>query len=206
MQIALNIRASAMLRTVVAVLLALLCPIVEMRHPASLNLLHSHIALLFSLQLFPVSLAPQTSSLPLCEFRTSLPKTPTIEMAYAELDTNQNLIRLLRLGPASSDDDEITCSFVIASLDEKPEFEALSYTWGDVNDTRPVEVEGSALPVTSNLHSALRHLRLKDKERTLWVDALCINQADFKEKMHQVSRMSSIYGQASQVVVQLSEG
>lgn len=38
------------------------------------------------------------------------------------------------------------------------------------------------------------------------VDALCINQDDITERKHQVSRMRSIYGQASQVVVWLGEG
>ncbi|TVY48619.1 Heterokaryon incompatibility protein 6,OR allele [Lachnellula cervina] len=128
-------------------------------------------------------------------------------MAYTELDKSQNLIRLLHLSPASSQDDTIRCRFTVALLDDEPDYEALSYTWGDVNDTRSIEVEGSSrvVSITSNLHLALKYLRFEHEERTLWVDALCINQADLKERTHQVSRMKSIYGQASQVVVWLGE-
>ncbi|TVY42784.1 Heterokaryon incompatibility protein 6,OR allele [Lachnellula subtilissima] len=126
-------------------------------------------------------------------------------MAYAELDRSQNLIRLLHLSPASSQDDTIKCRFTVVLLDDKPDYEALSYAWGDVTDTRSIEVEGKAVSITSNLHLALQYLRLEDKERALWADALCINQADLKERTHQVSRMKSIYGQATQVVVWLGE-
>lgn len=127
-------------------------------------------------------------------------------MAYTPLDADQNLVRLLHLSPASREDDAIRCRFTLALLDDKPQYEALSYVWGDINDTRSIEVEGRSVPITANLHSALRHLRLQDQERILWVDALCINQSDLRERMHQVSRMSYIYGQASQVVVWLGEG
>ncbi|TVY45237.1 Heterokaryon incompatibility protein 6,OR allele [Lachnellula occidentalis] len=124
---------------------------------------------------------------------------------YTELDRSQNLIRLLHLSPASFDD-TIRCHFTDALLDDKPDYEALSYTWGDVKDTRSIEVEGKAFSITSNLHLALKYLRLENAERTLWVDALCINQKNNNERMHQVSRMRSIYGQASLVVVWLGEG
>ncbi|KAE8445950.1 hypothetical protein EG329_012729 [Mollisiaceae sp. DMI_Dod_QoI] len=127
-------------------------------------------------------------------------------MAYTELDTSQNLIRLLHLGPASSDDETIRCRFTVVSLNEKPEYEALSYAWGNAKDTRLIEVHESPVSITSTLHSALKHLRLKDEERTLWVDAVCINQIDLKERLHQVSKMRSIYSQACQVVVWLGEG
>jgi hypothetical protein len=126
-------------------------------------------------------------------------------MAYTELNTDQDLIRLLHLSPASSEDEIIRCRFTVALLDNNPEYEALSYAWGDIEDTLPIEVEGSVVQITSNLHSALKHLRFNELERTLWVDALCINQENFRERKHQVSRMSSIYGQAWKVVVWLGE-
>jgi hypothetical protein len=128
------------------------------------------------------------------------------DTAYTSLDRSRNLVRLLHLNPASNEEEEMKCQFSVALLDDKPHYEALSYVWGNVNDTRQVEVEGSSSSITANLYTALKHLRLQDRERILWVDALCINQADLSERMHQVSRMSSIYGQASQVVVWLGEG
>lgn len=50
-------------------------------------------------------------------------------------------------------------------------------------------------------------MRFKDKERILWVDSVCINQADYDERADQVSLMRKIYspGAAVQVLVWLGE-
>jgi len=53
-----------------------------------------------------------------------------------------------------------------------------------------------------NLWNALNCLRLKAK-KSLWVDALCINQKDVHERNHQVSFMGTIYENASVVLVWL---
>src|SRR6266536_764396 len=47
-----------------------------------------------------------------------------------------------------------------------------------------------------NLVSALRHLRLKDIARTMWVDAICIDQSNIDERGHQVALMTKIYSLA----------
>ena len=41
-------------------------------------------------------------------------------------------------------------------LEEKPVYEALSYTWGDPEVTRPIWVNGVEMDVTLNLEVALR--------------------------------------------------
>lgn len=61
------------------------------------------------------------------------------------------------------------------------------------------------LPLHMNLEKALRHLRLPDQARTLWVDALCINQADDCERAQQVSQMDRIYDSATSVCIWLGE-
>ncbi|KAJ9648267.1 hypothetical protein H2199_001120 [Coniosporium tulheliwenetii] len=72
-------------------------------------------------------------------------------MAYGPLDTTQNQIRLLHLASADRDEDEIKCSFSLASLDEDIDYEALSYAWGDTNDTVPIkEMSQGAYKYTSS--------------------------------------------------------
>ena len=66
--------------------------------------------------------------------------------------------RLLVLHPGLVSD-EISCTLKTVSLDERPSFEALSYTWGDPAEKRPVQCGNGFLDVTINLYSALRHLR-----------------------------------------------
>lgn len=56
------------------------------------------------------------------------------------------------------------------------------------------------MPVTKDPETALRHLRLGDRQRGLWVDAICINQADMPERMQQVSHMNIIYSKAEKTL------
>ena len=47
--------------------------------------------------------------------------------------------------------------------------------------------------ITVNLEIALTHLRYPDQERTLWVDAICIDQTNNNERNEQVRYMREIY-------------
>lgn len=50
---------------------------------------------------------------------------------------------------------------------------------------------------------ALRHLVSWETDRILWIDAVCIDQDDHKERGHQVEQMGKIYRQAEKVIVWL---
>ncbi|KAH8788003.1 heterokaryon incompatibility [Diaporthe sp. PMI_573] len=52
----------------------------------------------------------------------------------------------------------------------------------------------------------MRHLRYPQQPRTLWIDAVCIDQSSLEERGEQVTRMSSIYQNASRVIVWLGNG
>ncbi|KAK1242546.1 hypothetical protein MKX08_005358 [Trichoderma sp. CBMAI-0020] len=89
-------------------------------------------------------------------------------------------------------------------------FEALSYQWGSPNNPGTAFVKPSTgnasvatFSIGRNLESALRHLRYHSEPRTLWIDAICINQNDNAEKAAQVIRMADIYSLAARVVVWL---
>ncbi|KAI1360286.1 heterokaryon incompatibility protein-domain-containing protein [Xylaria arbuscula] len=87
------------------------------------------------------------------------------------------------------------------------DFVALSYEWGDANDTENIVVDGVPTSITKNLKNALQTLRspkhreLKGKPVYYWVDALCINQADIFERNAQVQRMGEIYSSARTVFI-----
>lgn len=86
-------------------------------------------------------------------------------------------------------------------------YEAVSYFWGDRRRTKDLYINGKHFLVTSNLELALRHLRHEGRgqHRRLWVDAICINQADNQERSQQVRRMANIYNTAEQVIVWLGD-
>src|SRR5437868_3974792 len=123
---------------------------------------------------------------------------------YLPLSRNGEWIRVLELYPGSFKD-QIQCSLRIVSLETRPEYEALSYYWGDPKVTIGILCDGASVQVTKNLHTALQWLRKEDTTRILWVDALCINQNSNDEKNHQVGMMRRIYGCSVRTLVWLGE-
>lgn len=121
---------------------------------------------------------------------------------YSPLKESKGEIRLLELFSGDFSED-IRCSISHATLASTLEYTALSYTWGDPKIRKAIVVDGQRLEVTVNLFDALRHLRSSQKTRTLWVDAVCINQGDLEERSKQVLRMRDIYTFAETVEVWL---
>ncbi|KAK3936428.1 heterokaryon incompatibility protein-domain-containing protein [Diplogelasinospora grovesii] len=122
-----------------------------------------------------------------------------------------NGIRLLHLQPTVGEDDPILITLSEYPLEDAPPYEALSYTWGDAKHVGEIIVSAAGanypLCVTNNCISALRRLRPlllgnpDPQERTLWVDAICVNQMDIEERNAQVSIMGAIYRRATRVII-----
>ncbi|OTB19112.1 hypothetical protein K445DRAFT_36612, partial [Daldinia sp. EC12] len=119
--------------------------------------------------------------------------------------------RLLSLLPGDDPADPIRCQLQVHSLTEDgqiPQYTALSYVWGDRSFDTHIECEGGILPVNRGCFQALRSLRdsLRNPGRGLaftpyfWVDAVCINQLDEREKSSQVRLMGDIYRSAETVL------
>ncbi|KAH7071686.1 heterokaryon incompatibility protein-domain-containing protein, partial [Paraphoma chrysanthemicola] len=120
---------------------------------------------------------------------------------YQTLPPGDRRIRLLQLLPGQGIDD-IRCNISNYTINiERPFgiYEALSYCWDQA------DAEFRYLDVTTNLFAGLRQLRDPSLPRTLWIDAICINQNDMKERSKQVTFMATIYASAQQVVVWLGE-
>jgi hypothetical protein len=64
-------------------------------------------------------------------------------------------------------------------------------------------VDGEELAVTRNLFDLLHHIRHRHEVVTLWVDAVCINQEDIKERSHQVALMDAVYSSCVSVYIWL---
>lgn len=90
---------------------------------------------------------------------------------------------------------------------DQTRYEALSYTWatedGDASLSQEIYCDGSIIRITKSCEAALQGLREEDNDRILWVDAICINQQDIKERGLQVGMMGDVYSKAARVLVWL---
>ena len=127
---------------------------------------------------------------------------------YRNLPSDKH-IRVLRLEPSSEHDNPIRCRLEEMILDddnhEVEAFDALSYSWDSPERSRSIECDDQRFLVTSSCESAMRYLRRQDRESTLWIDAICIDQSNDEEKSVQVGLMGDVYRLANNVFIWLGE-
>lgn len=87
------------------------------------------------------------------------------------------------------------------------DYTALSYSWDAQRPSRPIEVDGGTLLVTSNCEAGMRRLRSTTEVVNLWIDSICINQSTgaIEERNQQVALMGDVYKNAKRVVIWLGE-
>ena len=84
-------------------------------------------------------------------------------------------------------------------------YTALSYTWGAPIFNEKIKIGDHHINITSGLAAAMRHLRSVNQSIFLWIDQICINQPDLKEKETQVPLMGMIYTRATNTLIWLGE-
>ncbi|KAK1621699.1 heterokaryon incompatibility, partial [Colletotrichum phormii] len=114
-------------------------------------------------------------------------------------------------------EDPLSCHLVEVDVDCPPSYVALSYTWGGEEPCEPLVIHNSGrakqqLLITPNCAAALRLLRRSLRRRTknrrslsVWIDAICIDQASDDERNAQVAMMAEIYQRSKTVVVWLGQ-
>lgn len=133
---------------------------------------------------------------------------------YEPLDHEKREIRIALLLQAE-EDAPINLAIVRMGYPwNQRDYIALSYTWGSLDETRPIYIGHASRKVseeeqeglrdqvfgcTANLELALRTLRRKDQFTAVWIDAVCINQADPEERAYQVGIMQEIYANSAAV-------
>ncbi|KAF1992784.1 hypothetical protein P154DRAFT_595250 [Amniculicola lignicola CBS 123094] len=101
------------------------------------------------------------------------------------------------------DGDDIVCKLHTTEWESHPEYEGISYAWGDPKLKAPIFCDGKILEVNKSIHTALSHFRYEDRSRFIWADTICINQKDLDERGLQVKQMKRIYENAKRVQVWL---
>lgn len=130
--------------------------------------------------------------------------TGTRSFKYKALE-GTGCIRLVVLLQSEDESARIECRLIHGWLTSPLSYEALSYCWGNEVASRSIVINGDEFMVRENLFGALQRLRLARSTRLIWIDAICINQADTDERNSQVSQMRHIYSNAGSVAVWLGE-
>lgn len=130
--------------------------------------------------------------------------SPTEAFVYEPLPEDVDSIRLLRVLPNSGSSDLVQCELANETIREQ--YTALSYTWGPPNAELKVQVNGRILNVRRNLWKFLIRVSISPQYTTqnFWIDAVCINQQDDRDKSLQVGRMGKIYESARHVIIWLA--
>ncbi|KAK4158933.1 heterokaryon incompatibility protein-domain-containing protein [Cladorrhinum sp. PSN259] len=125
------------------------------------------------------------------------------QFKYAELHEDQ--MRVLYLLPRGNSD-TIRCEIAHVGLKCTPVYEAMSYVWGRQKPEdfcQEVYLNDHPFTVTQRVYELLHDRSSVFTPRAIWIDAICINQADTAEKNRQVALMRQIYSRASHVTTWL---
>jgi len=92
------------------------------------------------------------------------------------------------------------------SLKNNPQYVAVSYCWGDdTDDVCNVRINGYNFQLRKHVSTMLGILHRHRKEPRVWLDMVCINQNDKRDRSEQVLLMGKIFTKATRVYAWLGE-
>ncbi|KAK3320286.1 heterokaryon incompatibility protein-domain-containing protein [Cercophora scortea] len=115
-------------------------------------------------------------------------------------------LRVLQIHPGASPA-PLKCELIPTEITDgiPSDYDATSDTWGSPANPKTINCNGLDLKIQQNAFEMLNDLRHPDRPRTVWIDAICINQCDVVERGQQVSMMHKVYACAQRVVVWLGK-
>jgi len=130
------------------------------------------------------------------------PPTEPATYKHQPLSRSLNEIRLLKL--RKEEHGPVHCGLEVFPLEQAPKYIALSYRWGPPSPLHDIFIGDRTLKIRDILNSCLLELR-EDVDTWLWIDQICIAQADTAERNHQVEMMSRIYSASASVIAWLGD-
>jgi hypothetical protein len=153
---------------------------------------------------------PSSGEIATCDHNALAAVVASQSYQYTPLDKTKQQIRLVKLYPprpamaVSLERDVLRCAIETFDLKTVPEYIALSYTWGNLDDLQIIYIDDKPFIVRKSLSEFLHVFRWKKaNNRPLWIDQLCIDQTAVDERNHQVRLMSQIYQNSKFVIMWL---
>jgi hypothetical protein len=111
---------------------------------------------------------------------------------FRPLSEERKEFRVLTVLPGESDA-PLICTLDRVSLHDAARYETISYCWGRTQAQHTISVSGLWINVPYTAAGVLARVRLADSSRTVWLDAICIDQCSLAERNQQVLLMADIY-------------
>ncbi|KAK7453143.1 hypothetical protein CaCOL14_005013 [Colletotrichum acutatum] len=113
-----------------------------------------------------------------------------------------NEFRILRLrAQPCFGNSPVQCDIIHATLDSPPAYRAVSHRWASTGDEpQIILVDGAPFLVSTSIYDLLIELRRMRLSQLLWIDSICIDQADAQEKSRQVGLMREIFEEATSTI------
>ncbi|KAF7505954.1 hypothetical protein GJ744_012396 [Endocarpon pusillum] len=117
-------------------------------------------------------------------------------------------IRILRLCPGDAAS-PLPATFEALTIkpfnsSESFAFEAISYAWERQPPIIDLLVDQKPVRISKIVHQILKNLRYTLRARRLWIDGVCVDQANKIEKQSQVALMTHVYRNAVSVIIWLN--
>jgi hypothetical protein len=122
---------------------------------------------------------------------------------YDPLDGDQ--IRLLTVDRLTRESAQ--CQLRTYSRSLAPEYDAITYCWGEDKTLATITCNGSNLRIRKSLFRMLKYLcHRRPPYRPLWIDAICLNQDDNEEKAVEVPLIHKVFANATRTIAWLGKG
>ena len=130
------------------------------------------------------------------------------EPLYTSLDSSLKEVRLLTVYPSEDSGAIIRSRLHKVQLanDPKPEYETISYVWGDPTPKEWILIDSCRIQIPTSSDAVLRAIRHHSQPRTIWLDAVCIDQTNVREREQQVTLMEDVYRNTQNGIIYLGEG
>ena len=125
---------------------------------------------------------------------------------YSRLNAEQKEFRLLEIYPGFPGDGlSLFLRRANLSSPTKPVYGTISYCLGDPANREELSLNGHLYNAPSTAVAAIERVRLPNRKRAIWIDAICINQASKEERAQQVLLMNDIYRNGTANLIYLGE-
>lgn len=125
------------------------------------------------------------------------------EYQYKPFNDAAQEIRLLVIQRQQLFWGHLRCSLIQAKINMLPPYEALSYRWafGNSDKKRRIYLDNQLFFIPESSYQLLHARSSVWRERVVWIDAICINQADSEERSRQLPLMQVVYSNATRVII-----